>query len=119
MKLNLPDKIKRTAFFSGPSFKDGEEILFKYCSSCAKHSRCKKNEILNYAMADNFPFWSNDFVAVTVPKGDDYFFRSETHVMCRTYQDRQMKLKGMSNFIWADPVRRLIDITETLRAEEA
>jgi len=117
MKLNLPDKIKRSGFFKGPSFKDGEEILFKYCSSCAKHEHCKKNEILRYAMGDNFPFWHKDFVALEVPIGNEYFQQIETRVMCNTYQDRQLKLKVMKNFIWTDSVRRFIDITKTLQTE--
>lgn len=119
MKINLPKGLKRAGFFNGPSFKDGEEILFNYCSTCVKHEHCKKNEILRYAMGENFPYWHKDFIPIEVPIGSEYFQQTETHVMCNTYEDKQLKLKGMKNFTWADSVRRLIDITKTLQAEEA
>jgi len=114
-RLKLPEEFKIDKYWSGPRFEDGDEILGEYCNSCSKKPKCSTNQTLRSAMGDNFPFWSEDFVAVEVPVHYEYFKDEVTKVMCTRYKTHQKTLKGIKPE-FSEGVERLIQVT---REDEA
>lgn len=115
--IELPKGFEETNLYYGPSYKEGEEILFKYCKNCKTESKCEITKILRHAMGENYPFWSDSFITVKVERPyleeiSQHDGRFTKKVMCNEYKSQQPTLPKMKNYLFSDGVERLIDITE-------
>jgi len=113
-KISLPEGFEETEL-PYVTFESGDEIL-GYCRSCTKKPDCDMNQILRQAMGDNFPYWSERFIAVDVPTPHKYFNDSERKVFCADYESPQLKLPGIPR-AFSDGVERLIEVAEREKAK--
>jgi hypothetical protein len=115
-KISLPEGFEETELPS-VTFEMGDKIL-DYCRSCTKKPNCKMNQTLRYAMGEDFPYWSERFIAVDVPTPHkfNYFDDSEIKVFCADYESPQLKLPGIPR-AFSDGVERLIEVAEREKAK--
>ncbi len=106
-RISLPEGFEK-AELPCVGFKEGNEIL-GYCCRCAKNSDCGMNYELRLAMGNDYPYWSERFVAVSVPTQDKFYRVSERKVLCADYESPQLKLPGISRK-FSDGVERLVEL---------
>ena len=108
-RIKLPNGFEKTEL-SCVGFEHGNEIL-GYCQSCANNSDCGMNHELRLAMGNDYPYWSEKFVAVSVPTQSESYRIPERKVFCADYASPQLKLPGIGHK-FSDGVERLVELAE-------
>jgi hypothetical protein len=107
----LPEGIKVQWNGFVPGYREGNEILNKYCASCVTGQGCEMQKRMRMAMGENYPLWFEAHVPVRITRADDYFGCGEMHVFCEEFKSRQQNLPGIPKD-HSDGVERLLEVNK-------
>lgn len=88
--ISLPQAFKSSSRQSFDTFREGEELMWNYCNSCARKNDCPINDEMRSAMGNDYPFWDDSLVRVYAPlrSWDDSYQDTRDKVICTKYQSR-------------------------------